>query len=92
MSEPITAPLDFQARVLDELIRARANFPRRFASFHEALAVIEEEVAEFRAWVYRRDVERVPELMLAELVQIAAMAQRAAEDIITRGDGDGHDL
>lgn len=50
-------------------------------SAHEAYSVILEEVCEFWDWVCRKREERDPNEMLKELVQIGAMAQRAAEDL-----------
>jgi hypothetical protein len=47
---------------------------------HEAYAVILEELDEF--WDEVRKKEHCPEKMLRELIQIAAMAQRAAEDLL----------
>jgi hypothetical protein len=60
-----------------ELAKARAKFPP-INSAHEGYGVIMEEICEFFDEV--RDDRRGPQ-MLAELVQIAAMAQRCAEDL-----------
>lgn len=68
---------DFHALQAQELIEARTKHPKKFGSFHEAYAVILEEVDEFWDNVRKDAVED----MLAELVQVAAMAQRAAEDL-----------
>lgn len=50
-------------------------------SSHEAYAVILEELDEFWAEVCKRRENRDRVAMLKELIQIGAMAQRAAEDI-----------
>jgi hypothetical protein len=72
------AKANFEAFVRDELASARkAHWPIR--TRHEGLAVIEEEFLEFRTSVFSRrpDVAALRE----ELVQIAAMCQRVAEDL-----------
>lgn len=72
---------EFAAEVAAELCRARSKHPRKIGSVHEAVAVIEEEFLEFRAVVYsqlRGSQQRFE--MWEELVQMAAMCQRAAED------------
>ena len=51
-------------------------------SAHEGYAVLLEEVEEFWDWVKMKRSNRVPKEMLTELVQIAAMAQRTAEDVV----------
>jgi hypothetical protein len=50
-------------------------------SAHEAYAVILEELDEFKAEVWKKRAERNQEAMRKELVQIAAMAIRAIEDL-----------
>jgi vacuolar-type H+-ATPase catalytic subunit A/Vma1 len=50
-------------------------------SAHEAYAVILEELDEFWEEVRRKRSERSSPRMASELIQIAAMAQRAAEDL-----------
>ena len=50
-------------------------------SAHEAYAVILEELDEFWAEVMTKRRERSPARMREELVQVAAMCQRAAEDL-----------
>lgn len=69
----------FPALVATELERARAKHPHGITTEFEAYGVILEEVDELRAEVWRQQADR--EAMLAELVQVAAMAQRAAEDL-----------
>ncbi len=79
----------FLELVMEELARARtAN--TSLASAHEAYAVIIEELDEFWEIVRLRRSERDPGKMLKELVQIGAMAQRAAEDLglVERQGGD----
>jgi NTP pyrophosphatase (non-canonical NTP hydrolase) len=51
-------------------------------SLHEAFAVILEEVDELWEHVRKKTKQRDPEEILEELVQIAAMAQKTAEDIV----------
>ena len=50
-------------------------------SAHESYAVLLEEVEEFWEEVRKKREDRDREAMLKELVQIAAMSQRAAEDL-----------
>lgn len=70
---------EFHELVAAELARARRkNAP--FHTRHEGLAVIEEEFLELRAEVFRREPHR--EKLLGELVQVAAMCQRFAEDLL----------
>lgn len=70
----------FTKRVLFELAVARTNHePMR--SSHEAFSVILEELEEFWDQVKLKVELRSPDKMLGELIQIAAMAQRAAEDL-----------
>lgn len=61
-----------------ELRRARLK-NHAMRTRHEALAVILEEFEEFKAEVFKREAD--PAELLAELVQVAAMCQRAAEDL-----------
>jgi hypothetical protein len=71
----------FQSLVSEELLSARAANKARLNSAHEALAVIREEYAEFEAQVFLKPVMRSQSGMLHELIQIAAMCQRTAEDL-----------
>ena len=76
---------DFQKLVTDELHHARSKHGD-MNSLHEAYAVILEELDEF--WEEVRRQEHRPNAALAELVSVAAMAQRAAEDLkLMRGAG-----
>lgn len=80
---------DFAGMVRAELGRARAKFVAtdlgyRHGKPHYFYAVILEELDELWDLVKADAVEKRPggkEEMLKELVQIAAMAQRAAEDM-----------
>jgi len=60
-----------------ELNRARAKFPGAQNSAHEAYAVALEELDEWWDEIKRDD----PVRGLVELIQLAAMCQRAAEDV-----------
>lgn len=71
----------FQFLVTEELHRARLAHPERQASLHEGYAVLLEEVEEFWTQVMLKASKRDPQNVLEELVQIAAMAQRTAEDL-----------
>lgn len=70
----------FADLVADELARARAEHPHPIANTHHGYAILLEEVDEFWAWVKLKRKDRLAALGCAELVQIAAMAQRIAED------------
>ncbi len=72
---------DFDKMVRDELARARAkNAPMN--SLHEGYAVILEELDEFWDEVKKKKVERNTTDILKELVQVAAMCQKTAEDVV----------
>jgi len=61
-----------------EMSRARIGHPTNFHSPHEGYAVLLEEVRELEAEVFRNaKYSRIRD----ELLQIAAMAQRMAEDL-----------
>lgn len=70
----------FADKVAEELARAR-SLHGRMHNAHEAYAVILEELDEFWEEVRRKQSERSPRRLLAELIQIGAMAQRTAEDL-----------
>lgn len=70
----------FLTQVAGELARARAAHAP-LNSAHEAYAVLLEELDEFWDEVRKRQATRDRAHMRAELVQIAAMAARAAEDL-----------
>jgi hypothetical protein len=67
--------------VTEELERARDGHPP-INSAHEGYSVILEELDEFWDEVKRKRSERDPEAMWSELVQVAAMAARTAEDVL----------
>ena len=73
-------PPCFTALLADELARARQGHPG-INSHHEGYAVILEEVEEYWQEVKKKSSQRNPSYMLDELVQIAAMCQRTAEDL-----------
>ena len=65
-------------------IEAARSKHRPINSAHEGYSVILEELDEFWEEVRKKRSERSLERMVAELVQIAAMAQRTAEDVCLR--------
>jgi hypothetical protein len=67
--------------VAEELERARDGHAP-INSAHEGYSVILEELDEFWQEVKRKRSERDPEAMWSELVQVAAMAARTAEDVL----------
>lgn len=69
----------FARAVQQELNRARTKHPTPHRSPHETFAVLHEEVDEFWDEVKAQKPDRIK--MLNELIQIGAMAQRAAEDL-----------
>ena len=70
---------NFAELVAKELLKARTKHPGKQRSVHEGYAVILEEVDEF--WDLVKAQLPAKADMLKELVQIAAMAQRTAEDL-----------
>jgi len=66
----------------EEIDRARKElaYPP-MASLHEGYSVILEELDEFWEEIRKKPLERNVEAMWKELVQVAAMAQRTAEDL-----------
>lgn len=70
----------FLDRVRDEVDFALSKHPP-LNSLHEAFAVLLEEVDEFKAEVWKKSSERDNNHILSELVQIAAMCCRTAEDL-----------
>ena len=75
-----TAKRPFQRAVALELHAARQKHAL-IHSLHEASAVIREEYEEFWNYVKMNAEYRCKESLLQELVQIAAAAQRTAEDL-----------
>ena len=72
-------PSRFAMEVKDELEMARNKHPSACHSLHEGYAVLLEEVLEVQAEVFRKITNL--NAVRAELVQVAAMAQRMAEDL-----------
>lgn len=70
----------FARKVRLELTRAQCSFPPMH-SLHEGYAVIVEELEEFWHECKKKPAARNPEELLRELVQVAAMCQRTAEDL-----------
>lgn len=71
----------FNELLAEEVAKARDKHAP-INSAHEGYAVLLEEVDEFWDWVKMKRSKRDPKEMLIELVQIAAMAQRTAEDVV----------
>lgn len=69
----------FQEEVQLELQMAHKMHPRLLDDKHYAYAVILEELDEF--WVEVKKKRSDKKRLLEELIQVAAMAQRAAEDM-----------
>lgn len=76
----VLATHDVLIEVKEELERARAHHGS-MASAHEAYAVILEELDEFKQHVWTKQSKRDLAAMRAELIQLAAMAVRAVEDL-----------
>ena len=76
--------MQFKVSVAIELQKARAAY-RPMASAHEGWAVLREEVDELWDEVRKKPSARNYTAMYSELVQVAAMAQRMAEDICLTG-------
>lgn len=74
------ARVSFPAMVKGELARARMVHREPLHSAHEGAAVIREEYDEFWDEVKRKDRNNLE--MMKELVQLAAMCQRFAEDVM----------
>lgn len=66
--------------VTEELSFARGKFPP-MRSFHEGLAIIEEELFELRMEVYKQHDVREREKLRHEAMQVAAMAIRFMLDL-----------
>lgn len=74
----------FLDRVAAEARRAQTMHGRDYHSDHEAFAVLLEEVEEVKAWVWRKRTERDRVAMVEELVQIAAVCAKWAEQLARR--------
>jgi len=72
---------EFTNAVSAELARARA-LHKPYNSAHEGFAILLEELDEFWDEVRKKRALRDPARMYDELVQIAAVAQRIAEDVV----------
>lgn len=72
--------MDFQQLVKGELEAARTKHAKPINSLHEGYAVLLEEVDEVKQEVFWGGKATRTTNTLAELVQVAAMAQRMAED------------
>lgn len=72
----------FTEDVKKELEAARIEHPERMHSHHEAFGVLYEELLEYLDEVRVKDSKRDFSNMYLELVQIAAVANRAAEDLL----------
>ncbi|NLG49709.1 MAG: hypothetical protein GX552_06325 [Chloroflexi bacterium] len=70
----------FFSLVEQELQGARAKHPPMHSA-HEGFAIILEEVDELKAEVWKKGSAREPKSMRAELIQIAAMCARMADDL-----------
>lgn len=71
----------FQQMVTDELDRSRAKHPASQTSYHGAYAVLLEEVDE--VWDLVKSQKPTEEDLLKELVHVAAMAARFAEETLS---------
>lgn len=69
----------FPELVEERILNIRSKFGP-YNGYHEAYAVILEELDEFWDIVRKKAIDRDPEETLSELVDIAACCQRAAED------------
>jgi hypothetical protein len=73
----------FQINVKQELKRARRIHPHRITNVHEGYALLCEELnKEFFDEVCKKEKHHDPIAMYKELVQIAVVAQRIAEDVL----------
>jgi NTP pyrophosphatase (non-canonical NTP hydrolase) len=68
----------FQQWVEQELKKARSKHPTAQTTLHEGYAVLQEEVDE--VWDLVKSQKPSRDSLLKELIQVAAMAQRFAED------------
>lgn len=71
--------MTFLELVAADLAKARSKHPGGMNSPHEAYGVILEELDEF--WDLVREQKPSKERMLEELISVAAMCNRAAEDL-----------
>lgn len=71
----------FEVLVKEEMLRARKSH-KSIYSIHEGFAILLEEVDEVWDEVKKKTKERNLKNLLKELVQISAMTQRMAEDVV----------
>lgn len=76
--------MGFLDDVAQEFVHAQQQH-KPLNSLHEAYAVILEELDEFWDEVRKKAEDRDPELVYWELVQVAAMAWRTADNVLRRG-------
>ncbi len=73
----------FQRNVTHELARARRIHPNKIVNVHEGYALLCEELnKEFFDEVCKKEKHHDPIAMYKELVQVAVVAQRIAEDVL----------
>ena len=73
---------NFAIAVEAELQRARAKHQKPINSMHEGYAVIKEELDEYWDETRKQFIDRNNDAIWCELVQVGAMAQRVAEDLL----------
>jgi NTP pyrophosphatase (non-canonical NTP hydrolase) len=72
----------FQAAADQTLKAARKKHSKPYSSLHEGYAVLLEEVEEFWQEVKKQSQDRDRLKLMQELLQIAAVAHRIAEDVV----------
>lgn len=77
----VPTPTELAQLVVDELYEAQRTH-KSMNSLHEGYAVLLEEVDEFWDWVKKKDRKRDFNEILKELIQISAMAQRVALEVV----------
>jgi hypothetical protein len=80
MKQHTENPVMFLSLVGWEVARARTKHPKPINSLHEGYAVILEELDEFWDACRQQSKDRDPRAIRDELIQIAAMCLRTAED------------
>lgn len=78
MSTPKDELTPIERQAIEQARQCRAKWGA-FASLHEAESVLREECREFEEEVFLKEEERSPERIRRELIDIAAVAIRAAE-------------
>ncbi len=74
-----TTPKTFAELVDEEVARARKKHPEPHRSPHESCSFLREEFEEF--WDEVKSQDPSPFRMLTELIHVATVARRAAEDL-----------